>query len=72
MKIQAFKRGNSPVLDLPMSLTVGSASSPIEDSLLFAQMTNNKCSLEQLLVAVTRHNTHGEIDTGPPVGKELW
>ncbi len=29
-------------------------------------------ALAQLLSKVTRENIHGEIDTGPPVGRESW
>lgn len=31
-----------------------------------------KESLEELLSQVTDDNLHGEIDFGPPVGKEVW
>ena len=29
-------------------------------------------TLEQLLAEVTDDNLHSEIDTGPPVGREVW
>lgn len=29
-------------------------------------------SLRQLLKRVTKSNMHGEIDTGPAVGREAW
>ncbi len=28
--------------------------------------------LEELLSRVTKHNLHGETDTGTPVGREAW
>lgn len=28
--------------------------------------------LEQLLAGMTRDQVHPEIDTGPPIGKEIW
>jgi len=31
----------------------------------------NKYTLEELLADVTPENLHGEIDFGPPVGKEI-
>ncbi len=27
---------------------------------------------KELLQQVTSHNIHGEVDFGPPVGKEVW
>jgi antitoxin MazE len=37
-------------------------------------VTKNEDSLtlEQLLAGVTEDNIHEEIDTGNPVGKEIW
>ena len=29
-------------------------------------------SLEELLAKVTDENRHSEMETGPPVGKEVW
>lgn len=29
-------------------------------------------TLEELLEGVTAENLHGEVDTGPPVGREVW
>ncbi len=29
-------------------------------------------TLDQLLAGITEQNQHGEIDMGPPVGKEIW
>jgi len=31
-----------------------------------------RLDLEALLAKVTPENVHGEIDTGPPVGREVW
>lgn len=31
-----------------------------------------KLDLEALLARVTPENVHGEIDTGSPVGREVW
>ncbi len=28
--------------------------------------------LKELLARITRRNLHGEIQTGPPVGREVW
>ena len=29
-------------------------------------------TLDELLEGVTHENIHGEVDWGPPVGKEIW
>ena len=29
-------------------------------------------TLDQLLVQITEHNVHAEVDTGPAVGAEVW
>jgi hypothetical protein len=29
-------------------------------------------SLEEMLAQITPENMHGEVDWGPPVGKEVW
>lgn len=29
-------------------------------------------TLEELVAGITPENVHGEIDWGPPVGKEIW
>ena len=44
----------------------------VEGKLVVAPVTDKKYSLKELLDGVTKRNIHGEIDTGPPVGKELW
>jgi len=31
-----------------------------------------KLSLAQMLKRVTKENRHGEIDWGPPIGREVW
>ena len=31
-----------------------------------------RSSLDELLAGVTEDNRHGEVDTGPAVGRELW
>ena len=33
---------------------------------------SHKPTLEELLEAKTEENLHGEIDFGPPAGKEVW
>jgi antitoxin component of MazEF toxin-antitoxin module len=37
-----------------------------------ARVVLKRFSLEKLLAGITKENLHGEVDTGPPVGKEIW
>jgi len=41
----------------------------IEDDHLLIQKA---CNLASLLAQITPENIHSEIETGPPVGKEIW
>ncbi len=40
--------------------------------LVIASVTKPAQSLEALLSRVTKRNLHGEVDTGIPVGREVW
>lgn len=37
-----------------------------------AGAATHELSLEQMLAQITEDNRHGEVDFGPPVGKEVW
>ena len=60
-----------PILDL--------GSQPLHDEVSDASQEHDKYltpktkhSLEQLLEGITKENTHADIGTGEPVGKEVW
>lgn len=80
MKVQVQKWGNSLALRIPKSFAVESSieqgtvvdMSVVEGKLVVAPVTDKKYTLKELLDGVTKRNIHGEIDTGPSVGKELW
>jgi len=45
----------------------------IEDrKLIISPIIDEEYTLEGLLSQVTEDNVHSEIDTGRPVGKEIW
>lgn len=46
----------------------------VEGGLLIKPKTRrrSKYTLEELLEGITHENIHGEIDMGPPQGKEVW
>jgi antitoxin MazE len=43
-----------------------------DDGLLLTPARSSPPRLDDLLAGVTRRNLHGEVDTGRPVGREVW
>ena len=80
MKTKIQKWGNSLALRIPKSFAqeVGLDSNSSVDvsleggRLIVVPEDKPRFSLEQLLQQITADNLHGEIDTGDPVGKEIW
>ncbi len=80
MKARVQKWGNSLALRIPKSfatevhLTQDSLVdvSLVDGKLLVVPVIEQKLTLEQLLEGVTEENIHGEVQTGPAVGKEFW
>ncbi len=51
--------------------------SPVDVSILGASIIicptkTRRMRLDDLLAGVTEDNRHGEVDTGPAVGREVW
>lgn len=80
MKTCVQKWGNSLALRIPKSLAVEAGlreDSPVELSLhegkiVIQPVPRTPITLEELLRGVTKDNLHGEWQTGPAVGKEVW
>ena len=80
METRVEKWGNSLALRIPKPLAaeVGlEDSSPVELSLMDGRLVRTpavepELSLATLLAQVTEENLHGEVDTGPAVGDEVW
>ena len=80
MKTRIQKWGNSLALRIPKSFAneVGlEQDSPVEVSLedgklVIEAVTKSKLTLRRLLAQVTKDNRHGEFDTGPAIGREVW
>ncbi len=80
MKVQIQKWGNSLALRIPKSFAVESKID--QGSVVDVSLENGKIvvqpaveqeyTLDELLAGVTKDNLHGEVDFGPPVGKEVW
>ena len=74
------KWGNSLAIRLPRAFAeeLGLADgSPVDLSLTDAGLLLTPARpavprLEDLLAGVTRRNLHGEVGTGPAVGREVW
>jgi antitoxin MazE len=80
MKTRVQKWGNSLALRIPKSFADEAglrADAPVELSvskgkLVVRPLDEDALSLEELLKRVTPENLHGEWDTGPAVGREVW
>jgi antitoxin MazE len=80
MKTRVQKWGNSLALRIPKVFADEAglrADAPVELSLVGGKVVirplkEKPITLEELLRGVTDENLHGEWDTGPAVGKEIW
>lgn len=80
MTTRVQKWGNSLALRIPKPLAaeVGlKDNSPVELSLCEGKLVitpaaGSDVNLDDLLAKVTKKNLHGEVDTGPARGGEVW
>ena len=80
MRAQIQKWGNSLALRIPRSFAAESniqqgsevELSLVEGSLVIKAVRRPEYALDTLLSEVTADNLHGEIDTGPLAGNEVW
>ena len=80
MKTRVQKVGDELSLPIPPALAAQaglSADAEVEVSaengaLVVRPAGKPHYRLDDLLRGVTDENLHGEIDTGPPVGNEIW
>ena len=80
MKTRIQKWGNSLALRIPKSFAVEAgiredapvSLSLVQGKLVIQPLPEEALTLEELLRGVTDENLHGEWDTGPAVGKEIW
>lgn len=80
MKVQIQKWGNSLALRIPKSFAVQSKveqGSTVEVSvekgkIVVTPVAAPEYTLNGLLTKVTKRNIHKEIDTGEPIGHEVW
>ena len=80
MNARTGKWGNSLALRIPRSVAVeaglsfdaGVELSVRDNELIVALAKPPRDEMGRLLEGVTEHNRHGGVDTGPPVGGEVW
>lgn len=80
MKTRVQKWGNSLALRIPKSFAAEARlgeDTPVELSLVEGKLViqaldQEPLTLGELLRGVTDENLHGEWDTGPAVGREVW
>jgi antitoxin MazE len=72
--------GHSLAVRIPKPLAVEVGLGPdslveislVDDKLVVTPLNEPAWSLESLLAQVTEDNIHGEVDTGPAIGNEVW
>jgi antitoxin MazE len=80
MQVRVQKWGNSLAVRIPKPLA---EDAEVEEGTVLnlavsggkvvaTPVKKKKTSLKQLLAKVNRKNLHGEIDSGPAVGREAW
>jgi antitoxin MazE len=80
MKTRVRKWGNSLALRIPRAFAAEAGLredapvelSVVEGKLVIKPTPPEPLTLEELLRGVTDENLHGEWDTGPAVGREVW
>jgi antitoxin MazE len=80
MKTRIQKWGNSLALRIPQAFAVEAGLAEnravemtlVKGRLVIQPAANDPPTLEELLRGVTDENLHGEWDTGPAVGREIW
>ena len=80
MRTHVQKWGNSLALRIPKPFAVEiglQRNSPVEVSLVDGRLViipvvEPTLTLEHLLAQVRNDNLHGEIETSPAVGREVW
>jgi antitoxin MazE len=79
MRVTVKKWGNSASVRIPAAL-MDAAKLELDDDvdvreeggrIIIEPVRQKRYELDELLAGITRHNQHGEIDLGPPVGKEI-
>ena len=80
MKVIVKKWGNSAAVRIPAAIMAAAhvdLDQPVEvreeqGRIVIEPIRHKQFKLDELLSGITRKNQHEPIDTGAPVGKEVW
>lgn len=80
MKTTAQKWGNSLAVRVPKSVATQVGLKPqdhleieVQDgNVVLKPLVRRTYRLDDLVKGITPHNRHSEVDTGTPVGREIW
>jgi antitoxin MazE len=80
MRVRVQKWGNSLALRIPRSFAMETALDSGAEvdltleggRLVVTPLPEPEITLDDLLAQMTPENLHGEIDSGPSVGNEVW
>lgn len=80
MLTKVQKWGNSLALRIPKAFAVDAQLendsfveiSLVEGQIIITPVLAPAWTLEDLLAGINRDNLHHEVDTGSPIGKEIW
>ena len=80
MRTKAQKWGNSLAVRIPKAIAIESnirqgteVNLALEQGrIVLVPVAKAAYTLEELLAQVNKHNLHGEVDSGPPRGREVW
>lgn len=80
MKTRVQKWGNSLAVRIPKVLAREACLDEhasldltlVDGRIVLTLLPSSVPTLEELLAGVTEENRHGEFDTGPAVGHEVW
>lgn len=80
MKMRVKKWGNSLAIRIPKSFAAETGIAPdsavelslVDGTLVIRPVRKAPPTLRELLRGITQQNRHGEVDWGPPLGREVW
>ena len=79
MKVKLSRWGNSLAVRIPAQIAVEASLEegvPLRieyvDGALHLSLIETQPTLDQLIAGITKENSHREIESGSPVGEELW
>ena len=80
MEVIIKKWGNSAAVRIPASVMVAAhvvLNQPVEvreeqGRIVIEPVRRKEYRLDELLVGITAKNQHKPVDTGAPIGKEVW